>query len=160
LSILDPSSFEKQPTSYQTFPGRYSQAAKEISYWIGYSHLAPLWKHFGRAFVHLRKTQIHLKGSMSALAYSSHRDEAGNERFLRERSSEPLGPEFCAAYREVHLLPSLEGCAVTSAYRWAQHVGGDFFQLIKQEGDSGLLSLGDASGKDLPAARSPPASDS
>jgi hypothetical protein len=30
------------------------------------------------------------------------RHEAGNERFLRERSSEPLGPEFCAVYREVH----------------------------------------------------------
>ena len=28
--------------------------------------------------------------------------EAGNERFLRERSSEPLGPVFCAVYREVH----------------------------------------------------------
>jgi hypothetical protein len=30
------------------------------------------------------------------------RHEAGNERFLRERSSEPLGPEFCAVHREVH----------------------------------------------------------
>jgi hypothetical protein len=30
------------------------------------------------------------------------RHEAGNERFPRERSSEPLGPEFCAVYREVH----------------------------------------------------------
>jgi hypothetical protein len=29
------------------------------------------------------------------------RHEAGNERVLRERSSEPLGPEFCAAHREV-----------------------------------------------------------
>ena len=30
------------------------------------------------------------------------RHEAGNERFLRERSTEPLGPEFSAVYREVH----------------------------------------------------------
>ena len=30
------------------------------------------------------------------------RHEAGNARVLRERSSEPLGPEFCAVYREVH----------------------------------------------------------
>jgi hypothetical protein len=29
------------------------------------------------------------------------RHEAGNARVLRERSSEPLGPEFCVAYREV-----------------------------------------------------------
>jgi hypothetical protein len=83
----------------------------------------------------------------------------GIERFLLERSSEPLRPEFCAVYREVHLLPSLDGYAVTSAYWRAQQVGGDFFQLIKQEGDSGLLILGDVSGKGLPAARSPPASD-
>jgi hypothetical protein len=30
------------------------------------------------------------------------RHEAGNERVLRERSSEPLGPEFCVAHREVY----------------------------------------------------------
>jgi hypothetical protein len=54
-------------------------------------------------------------------------------------------------YREVHLLPSLEGYAVTSAYRRAQQGGGDFFQLIKQEGGSALLILGDVSGKGLPA---------
>jgi hypothetical protein len=29
------------------------------------------------------------------------RHEAGNARVLRERSSEPLGPEFCVAHREV-----------------------------------------------------------
>jgi hypothetical protein len=29
------------------------------------------------------------------------RHEAGNERVLRERSSEPLGPKFCVAHREV-----------------------------------------------------------
>ncbi len=29
------------------------------------------------------------------------RHEAGNERVLRERSSEPLGPEFCVLHREV-----------------------------------------------------------
>ena len=30
------------------------------------------------------------------------RYEAEDERALRERSNEPLGPEFCDAYREVH----------------------------------------------------------
>src|SRR5215469_3835713 len=30
------------------------------------------------------------------------RHEVENERVLRERSSDPLGPEFCAGYREVH----------------------------------------------------------
>jgi hypothetical protein len=30
------------------------------------------------------------------------RCEAENENFSRERSSDPLGPEFCAGHREVH----------------------------------------------------------
>jgi Stage II sporulation protein E (SpoIIE) len=49
-------------------------------------------------------------------------------------------------------LPSLDGYAVTSAYRPAQQVGGDFFQLISQPDGSALLVLGDVSGKGLKAA--------
>jgi serine phosphatase RsbU (regulator of sigma subunit) len=49
-------------------------------------------------------------------------------------------------------LPSLDGYAVTSAYRPAQQVGGDFFQLIAQSDGSALLVLGDVSGKGLKAA--------
>jgi Stage II sporulation protein E (SpoIIE) len=49
-------------------------------------------------------------------------------------------------------LPSLHGYAVTSAYRPAQQVGGDFFQLIAQPDSSALLILGDVSGKGLKAA--------
>jgi hypothetical protein len=30
------------------------------------------------------------------------RHEAENGKFLRGRSSDPLGPEFCVGYREVH----------------------------------------------------------
>jgi hypothetical protein len=30
------------------------------------------------------------------------RQEAENEKFSRERSSDPLGPEFCAGRREAH----------------------------------------------------------
>jgi serine phosphatase RsbU (regulator of sigma subunit) len=52
-------------------------------------------------------------------------------------------------------LPELPGFAVTSAYRPAQEVGGDFFQIIPLEGvDTGstLIVLGDVSGKGLKAA--------
>jgi serine phosphatase RsbU (regulator of sigma subunit) len=49
-------------------------------------------------------------------------------------------------------LPSFAGYAVTSAYRPAQQVGGDFFQLIAQPDGSALLVLGDVSGKGLKAA--------
>ncbi|MDE3202052.1 MAG: serine/threonine-protein phosphatase [Acidobacteriota bacterium] len=52
-------------------------------------------------------------------------------------------------------LPSMPGFAVTSAYRPAQEVGGDFFQIIPLDGkDSGstMIILGDVSGKGLKAA--------
>ncbi len=49
-------------------------------------------------------------------------------------------------------LPALPGFAVTSAYRPALQVGGDFFQLIPIPGDAVLLIIGDVSGKGLRAA--------
>jgi len=52
-------------------------------------------------------------------------------------------------------LPSLPGFAMTSSYRPAQEVGGDFFQIIPLEGEfkgSTLILLGDVSGKGLRAA--------
>ncbi len=49
-------------------------------------------------------------------------------------------------------LPALPGYAVTSAYRPAQEVGGDFFQIIPLEDGSALVVLGDVSGKGLKAA--------
>ncbi|HUY95212.1 MAG TPA: SpoIIE family protein phosphatase [Terracidiphilus sp.] len=49
-------------------------------------------------------------------------------------------------------LPQLPGMMITSAYRPAQEVGGDFFQLFPLPGDSALLVLGDVSGKGLHAA--------
>ena len=52
-------------------------------------------------------------------------------------------------------LPELAGYAVTSSYRPAQEVGGDFFQIIPLEGEhagSTLVLLGDVSGKGLKAA--------
>ncbi len=54
-------------------------------------------------------------------------------------------------------LPTLPGFAITSAYRPAQDVGGDFFQLVVPEAtgtNSSLLILGDVSGKGLKAAMS------
>jgi hypothetical protein len=53
------------------------------------------------------------------------------------------------------VLPELPGFAVTSAYRPAQEVGGDFFQIIPLEGEhagSTMILLGDVSGKGLKAA--------
>jgi hypothetical protein len=49
-------------------------------------------------------------------------------------------------------LPVIAGYGVSSAYRPAQEVGGDFFQLIPLENSAALLVVGDVSGKGLPAA--------
>jgi hypothetical protein len=52
-------------------------------------------------------------------------------------------------------LPAIPGFTLTSAYRPAQEVGGDFFQIIPLEGErqgSTLIVLGDVSGKGLQAA--------
>lgn len=49
-------------------------------------------------------------------------------------------------------LPTLPGFAVTSAYRPAQEVGGDFFQIIPLDSEATLVILGDVSGKGLKAA--------
>jgi hypothetical protein len=49
-------------------------------------------------------------------------------------------------------LPPVPGFALTSAYRPAFEVGGDFFQIIPMDGDSTLVILGDVSGKGLKAA--------
>jgi hypothetical protein len=54
-------------------------------------------------------------------------------------------------------LPEIPGFTMTSAYRPAQEVGGDFFQIIPLEGahqGSTLIVLGDVSGKGLKAAMS------
>jgi len=48
--------------------------------------------------------------------------------------------------------PALRGFAVTSAYRPAQEVGGDFFQIIPNPDDSAFVAIGDVSGKGLRAA--------
>jgi serine phosphatase RsbU (regulator of sigma subunit) len=49
-------------------------------------------------------------------------------------------------------LPDLRGFTLTAAYRPAQEVGGDFFQLIPLPDDAALLVIGDVSGKGLHAA--------
>jgi serine phosphatase RsbU (regulator of sigma subunit) len=49
-------------------------------------------------------------------------------------------------------LPALDGFAVTSAYRPALEVGGDFFQIIRHDEGSTIVALGDVSGKGMKAA--------
>ncbi len=89
--------------------------------------------------------------------------------FDQNRRQSALESEFRSAQEIQRILipdtlPTLPGFAITSAYRPAEEVGGDFFQLIVTESvgpnssnatfSSSLLILGDVSGKGLKAAMS------
>lgn len=78
------------------------------------------------------------------------------EKEQRERQTR-LDEEFRNAQELQQLLipeslPVLPGMEVTSAYRPATEVGGDFFQVIPLEDGGTLLVVGDVSGKGLHAA--------
>lgn len=80
----------------------------------------------------------------------------GYEREQRRRQNH-LDEEFRNAQEVQRILipedlPALPGFAITTAYRPAQEVGGDFFQLIPLPENRALLVLGDVSGKGLHAA--------
>lgn len=49
-------------------------------------------------------------------------------------------------------LPTIPGFTLSSSYKPALEVGGDFFQIVALDGDSTLVILGDVSGKGLRAA--------
>lgn len=83
----------------------------------------------------------------------------GVYRYSREASlrQSTLEQEFKSA-RELQqilvpeTLPDIAGFTLTSAYKPAAEVGGDFFQIISLAGSSTLIVLGDVSGKGLKAA--------
>jgi hypothetical protein len=49
-------------------------------------------------------------------------------------------------------LPAIPGFNLTSAYKPAQEVGGDFFQILSTGEGGALIVIGDVSGKGMPAA--------
>jgi hypothetical protein len=51
---------------------------------------------------HWLVTAFSTSGKSPSQCAGLNRHEAGNARVLRERSSEPLGPEFCVVHREVY----------------------------------------------------------
>lgn len=83
----------------------------------------------------------------------------GVYRYSREASlrQSTLEQEFKSA-RELQqilvpeALPDIAGFTLTSAYKPAAEVGGDFFQIISLPESSTLIVLGDVSGKGLKAA--------
>ena len=129
------------------------QQGSRYTHWtLGEKIAAPIFTINGNAF-----TAQTIANSLLLLAviYAVYRYM--KESALRQST---LEQEFKSA-RELQqvlipeTLPSLPGFAMTSSYRPAQEVGGDFFQIIPLDGQfkgSTLILLGDVSGKGLRAA--------
>jgi len=86
------------------------------------------------------------------LVYAVYRDQVDHRR-----RQQLLEQEFQSA-RELQQvlipedLPCIPGYTLTSAYKPASEVGGDFFQIVALNDQSTLIVLGDVSGKGLKAA--------
>ncbi|MFP5234525.1 MAG: SpoIIE family protein phosphatase [Acidobacteriota bacterium] len=80
------------------------------------------------------------------------------QRFIqgqRERELWRLELEQARQVQQVLIpekLPTIPGFALASEYRPAQHVGGDFFQIVPLRAGGVLAVIGDVSGKGMPAA--------
>ena len=79
-------------------------------------------------------------------------------RFVRTRSDEDRYKTELEAARTVQQvlvpdeIPTIPGFALASVYRPAGQVGGDFFQIIPIANGGVLVTIGDVSGKGMPAA--------
>jgi phosphoserine phosphatase RsbU/P len=81
--------------------------------------------------------------------YRYSRDQRSRQRALEEEFRNARELQQVLIPEE---LPAVPGFSLTSAYKPALEVGGDFFQIVPLEGGSTLIVLGDVSGKGLKAA--------
>jgi serine phosphatase RsbU (regulator of sigma subunit) len=129
-----------------------AQGVRFTHWTLGAKMQAPLFTVFGNSFdvQTLLRTLLFLSIVYAVFRYTIgyQRRQTGLERELQNARElqQILVPET---------LPSIPGFTLTSAYRPAQEVGGDFFQIIPLAGPeegSTLIVLGDVSGKGLKAA--------
>jgi serine phosphatase RsbU (regulator of sigma subunit) len=132
-----------------------AEQGRQFTHWTIASRIdAVLFMLDGNAISIDTVTNALLIVSIVYAVYKSFNEAQNRQKMLEQ--------EFGSAQELQRLLipeaqPTLPGFALTSCYRPAQEVGGDFFQLIPLEGEatgSVLLILGDVSGKGLQAAMS------
>jgi hypothetical protein len=125
------------------------QGVRYTHWTLGDKIEAPLFTLFGNNFSlpTILRTLLFLSIVYAVIRYTvdnRRRQHAMEQEFQNARElQQVLVPEN---------LPALAGFSLTSAYRPAQEVGGDFFQIIPLEEGSTLIVLGDVSGKGLKAA--------
>ncbi len=128
-----------------------SAAGQRFTHWTLYYVTTPLFTIFGVYFTAADLAGIGLFLSILYAVYRYNVEQQARQTALEQ--------EMHSA-REIQrvlipeTLPSLEGYAMSSAYQPAQEVGGDFFQIIREEAGSTIVALGDVSGKGLKAAMS------
>jgi hypothetical protein len=131
--------------TFYSFYNIVGQGVRFTHWTLGARMQQPLFTLFGNSFgvQILMRTLLFL-----SIVYANQRRQTNLEReFQNARELQQiLVPET---------LPAIPGFTLTSAYRPAQEVGGDFFQIIPLEDahqGSTLIVLGDVSGKGLKAA--------
>ncbi|MHB1937996.1 MAG: PP2C family protein-serine/threonine phosphatase [Acidobacteriaceae bacterium] len=129
-----------------------SSAGQRFTHWALYYRVtAPLFMVFG---VHFTAADLAGIGLFLSILYAVYRYNA------EQQARQSVLEQEIHSAREIQrvlipeTLPSLEGFAISSAYQPAQEVGGDFFQIIREEDGSTIVALGDVSGKGLKAAMS------
>ncbi len=129
-----------------------SSAGQRFTHWtLYYKVTTPLFMIFG---VHFTAADLAGIGLFLSILYAVYRYS------MEQQARQSALEQEMQSAREIQrvlipeTLPSLEGFAMSSAYQPAQEVGGDFFQIIREEEGSTIVALGDVSGKGLKAAMS------
>lgn len=129
------------------------EQGSRFTHWtIGDTIAQPLFFLNGNAFAPQTVTDSLL---LIAIVYAVYRYMQGTLRRQGALEQELKSARELQQVLIPEALPEVAGFAVTSAYRPAQEVGGDFFQIIPLDGSytgSTLILLGDVSGKGLRAA--------
>ncbi|HTU49796.1 MAG TPA: SpoIIE family protein phosphatase [Acidobacteriaceae bacterium] len=129
-----------------------SAAGQRFTHWTLYYRVTtPLFAIFG---VHFTAADLAGIGLFLSILYAVYRYN------MEQQARQTALEQEMQSAREIQrvlipeTLPSLDGFAMSSAYQPAQEVGGDFFQIIREDGGSAIVALGDVSGKGLKAAMS------
>ena len=126
------------------------EQGRQWTHWSLYDKLtAPMFELGGSSITPLTLAEALL---IFAIVYAVY-DYTTEERRRREKLSQEIrNAQELQQLLIPDALPELPGFALTSVYRPAQEVGGDFFQVIPLSAGGTMVVLGDVSGKGLPAA--------
>lgn len=129
-----------------------SQGSRFTHWKIAQKIDSPIFTVYGNDFNASTIVRLMLLVFIVYAVYRHAREEFGRQQAVEQ---DLIGAQELQRVLIPNSLPSLPGFSLTSAYRPAQEVGGDFFQIIPMEensSSSALVVLGDVSGKGLRAA--------